>query len=434
MLSATFHLPGVLACLFGAPAMAPDDQGVPRLLLDRRLQERPVLLAGIDGNTIRYTDAAGLPRNESITEYLAILPTRAPRPPAPAPPPNPGEPPAPPPALAPAESPDHPVAGPILELTDGQRFAGVMAGEGSGSETIAWLHPILGVLEFRLDQIRRIRLHEGAWTGAAAGQSDLLIFSNGDRLEGFVEAIGARLRFGDLEGKAAPRDLPLDRISEIILANAPAQPSPQAAVAWLRDGSVIACRVIRTTRQGELTLSATLQESEAADTRAESRRPAPALRLDDLLAVSFQSPGASLAPLGALTPSSQEPLGGRRWTSPAAPIDADRAILNAPDLDLPGPMAVTWSLPAGATRLAAQAELPRENWTWGDCELVVIAATPAGPKELLRKRLNADAPTATLTGAFPEGSTALTLRLEPGASGPIQDHVILHRPLLLIGK
>ena len=61
-------------CFLGASAVAQETRGVPRLLLDRQLQERSVMLVGLDGRTIMYTDAAGLVRNESVGEYLAIIP------------------------------------------------------------------------------------------------------------------------------------------------------------------------------------------------------------------------------------------------------------------------------------------------------------------------------------------------------------------------
>jgi hypothetical protein len=241
------------------------------------------------------------------------------------------------------------------------------------------------------------------------------------------------VKFSVGDGKAPARELALDRVQEVALANPPAAGPDQGAVAWLRDGSVIACRVIRTTRAGELVLSATLQESEAPDTRAESH-PRGAMRLDDLLAISFRASGATLVPLATLPMPEQKPAGERRWSRPATAIEPARAVLGAADIDLPGPMSVTWNLPAGTTRLSAAAELPRQNWTWGDCDLVVLTGDAQGDKELFRQRLNAESPRAAIAAAIDPGATHLTVRLEAGPGGPVQDHAVLLRPMLLVEK
>jgi hypothetical protein len=82
------------------------------------------------------------------------------------------------------------------------------------------------------------------------------------------------------------------------------------------------------------------------------------------------------------------------------------------------------------------AELPREFWTWGDCELVV-SISPAGQTagaELARQHLSAAQPVATINAALGEaaGERRLRFRLEPGEFGPVQDRIILRRPLLLV--
>lgn len=423
----------------GAVASAQQSRGVPRLLLDRRLDERAVMLTALDNGTIRYTDGAGLPRTEPATEYLAILPQPAP----------PAAPHAPTATVAPEGAPDQqtvkaaapeeqdrPLANPLVELTDGQRFAGSVAPEPPGEDSLRWATPALGPMEFKLDQVKRIRLHEGAWSAQPpeAATDDVLILSNGDHLHGFVESVAKNVRLTAGEGgKGQAREVPLERVYEVIFANPPVAASARAAVAWLRDGSVVSCRVIRSNREGELTLSAVLQESEAADVRAEGR-PAAALRLEDLLAVAFESGGAAIKPLASVAPVQVSPGASRRWTRPVRAIDPERAVLGAADLDFPGPMSVSWDLPKGASRFAAQAELPVQSRTWGDCDLIVSAADAGGEKEVFRQHLSADAPAAVISVALPEGASRLTVRIDAGPLGPIQDRVVLHRPLLLIGK
>lgn len=420
-------LAALAACV---PAWA-QESGVPRLLLDRRLQERPVMLLGLDQGLVRYTDAAGLVRSEPVGEVMAILPRREIPEPAVPVRASTDHPDLPPPTMVrPPVEPERPAAGPILELTDGQRFAGGPASSGEG-ETLAWSHPALGVLRFKLDQVLRIRLHEGPWTPLAEPvRDDLLILANGDRLVGFVEEIGETgLTFAPAQG--APRELLFERVHEVHLANPAAESPTTGAVAWLRDGSVIACRLITTSRLGELTLHDTLQDSEAQETPAESPG-SPALRLDDLLGVSFHIPGASLVPLATIPPAEQAPAPDRRWTPPMEAVEPERAVLGAADLVLPGPMSVTWDLPAGAARFVAGVELPRQAWTWGDCE-IVVAADGAATRELFRQRLNAEAPAAQIAVSV-QGARRLTIRVEAASLGAVQDRVLILRPLLLVGS
>ncbi len=435
-----FHLVSVLAC-GASSALAQESKGVPRVLLDRQLHERAVLLAGLDGRTIMYTDAAGLLRNESVAEYLAIIPPLEPaapaRPPAPA---NGHREPELPPARAWS----------VIDLADGERFFGDVAPAAAAKDSIRWSHPVLGQMEFKIDQVRRIRLDmppAGSWSKpvpvlAPDTKDDLVIFANGDRLSGFVEGLTGlprELRLTSSEkgaGAGGARTIKLDVVREVVFANPPQSIPARSTLVWLKDGSVIACRAVKSGRLGELTLNLSLQDSEASpsDVTADPR-PAGALRLDDLQGAAFE-PGA-LVPLCSLPPVEQKPVGDRRWTRPIAIADADRAVLGAGDIELPGPLSVEWDLPPGATHLGADAELPRQMWTWGDCQVVVSAlgsgSGASAETELFRSRLNADQPHARIAVAV-AGAKRLRIRIEPGAFGPVQNRVVLRRPLLLIER
>jgi len=425
-----------LCTLWAHPAAAQTATGAPRVLIDRRLQEREVYFVGIDDRLLRYLDSGGLPRSEPIADYLALLPGSA-------------EAATPRRTIIPADTepqgpPELSAASPpaaMLELTDGQRFAGLPTPSDPGAapqnpDTIRWTHPVLGPLEIKLDQVRRIRLNQPADEAPIApAADDIVILSNGDRLAGFIESIGATLHFS-VAGKDKAVEIPLDRIQELVLANPAQRPPPHAIMAYFRDGSIIACRALNTNRVGELTINRRLQDSESPDPKPSEAPAHPSLRLDDLLAAAFDA--AAMVPLATIPPATQEPAPGRRWTRPARAIDPHRTILAAADITIPGPMTVEWDLPAGATRILSTAELPRQNWTWGNCILVVsiVPATPsqAAETELLRQRLSADQPAATLSAALPDRPwpRRLRIRLEPGDYGPIQDQIILRRPLLLI--
>jgi hypothetical protein len=432
---------GLLALCATAGAWQ-EPQGVPRTLIDRKLQERAIQLTTIDTRSVTYIDIAGLVRHEPVTEYLALTP------------------PSPAdlarraaqlqstneqatsgpdgklnvPVISTSTLPARPVS--LLVLADGQRFSGVIAPTGTAvKDVIRWSHPVLGILEFKLEQVRRAQINSPGPDGPTAtppAQNDAVIFANGDRIEGFVESIASdKLEFG-IGDKGEVRTIELGVVREILFANPP-QPLPaRSMMLWLRDGSVIASRGIQTNRMGELLISPALRETDASP--SESSSGTPGLRLDDLLAAAFED--ESLVPLAALPPLRQSPEGERRWTAPITAIESDRAVLGAADIQVPGPMSVEWELPAGASRFATEAELPRPMWTWGDCDLVVTVAIEGGESELFRRRINADQPRVRLSVALgdPAASKRLRIRVEPGAYGAVQDQIVLHRPLLLIEK
>lgn len=403
------------ATLCCAQASAQEVRGVSRVLLDRRLNERTVLLTSIDEKRISYTDSAGLERSgEDIGEYLAVL--------SPV-----GEDHA---MLA-----IHPAS--LIELTDGERFVGTLVGGGreSKADSILWEHAALGVMEFKLDEVKRIQFQGGPDSDAPApprreSSSDLVVLANGDRVEGFVDSITANVRM-DVNG--TQRELPVERVQEIVMAGGGIAPQPKAGlIAWLKDGSVIACRTLHSTRLGELVLSPRVMNAEEHPTEAPASQVS--LRLDDLWALSLDPTGT--VPLASLAMGKQTPSADRRWARGAIALDVGWAPLGLADIEFPGPMTVEWDLPAEATRLASEAELPRQMWTWGDCELVVLVQTAGGESELWRKRINAEAARARIAISLPDAGAPrkLRVRLEAGQYGAVQDRIVLRRPVLLIEK
>ena len=217
MRPSAFQLLTVLACAGGALGQEP--KGVSRVLLDRQLGEHPVTLVGLDGRAIMYTDAAGLVRNESAAEYLAIVsPRESAAPPKPAAPASSKRAPEPEPTPARASS--------TIELADGERFFGDIAPEAPPKDAVRWLHPTLGTMEFKFDQVRRIRLDmppPGSWGKAAPvaapdSKDDVVIFANGDRATGFVESVTGTPRQLHLSpvGKGEARDVDLNVVREEI--------------------------------------------------------------------------------------------------------------------------------------------------------------------------------------------------------------------------
>lgn len=406
------YLPLAICHFASAPANA-QEKGVPRVLLDRALEERPVLLTALDAGTLTYMDGA-LVRTEPTAEYFAILPA----PPAPAAPRSADR----FAAAAPEAPAGEPRPGMLLELIDGQALTGTLAGAAPGGDGFAWSHPSLGPVRLKIDHLRRLRVAPSAAPAEAPAASDLIVFVNGDRMEAFVENLADPITVSVGE---ETHTIPLERIAQVVFANPPQAPS--GAFAWLADGSVLGVRHIRTTRVGEVLLTPRLASDSESPEMAGSGGAA-SIPLADLTGLNFDI--AALRPLSALEPESQEPAGARRWAPPLEALGRPGA-LGAQDLLLPGPMSVRWSLPDDMTRLVADAELPRESWTWGDLELVVAVSGAGAPRELVRQRLHAAAPSVRINADLGEGGgRTLEVRIEAGSYGPVQDRVVLRRPLL----
>ena len=377
-------------------------EGVERVLIDRGLDEQAVVVLRLGDGTIVYDDELGLRRHEPTGVFLAMV----------------REDPGPPP----------PVEDGVLELVTGERLPGRVAArqrvedEAETSAALWWRRPERDPVRIPLDLIDRVVLDPGAHLESETS-ADVVLLRNGDTLRGFVERIGTAVI---IDTGGAPAEVTLDTVAVIDLAN-PREPF-DGMVAWLDDGSVLAVTSLSSGAEGTVRLLGAREvpeETEAVDVLAEE------IPLEHLSGLEF-APG-SLRTLGSIEPESQTPAPGRRWTEP---LDVrGGAALGLGDIVLPGPMAVTWIIPAGATRFATSVELPEAMRTWGDCEVVVAGESREGEVELSRHRLNAESPIARINAELPapgEPRRRLRITLEPGAYGPIQDRVTLRRPVLLV--
>ncbi|MCC6660193.1 MAG: hypothetical protein IT437_04835 [Phycisphaerales bacterium] len=387
--------PPALRARFHAPG---GDGPVMRVLVDNGLRARTVQLVGLDDHTISYMDVGGLIRAEPFSEFVALLP-------------------------ADGQAPSAPMVG--LWLRDGQRLAGdLRPGEGADG-LVRWMHPALGALDVPLESLAAARLLRAGETarepaGPPPVDADAAVLVNGDIVAGFVQSIGTVTK---VEVGGEVRAIERDRIARVQIANPPAARAGTAV--WLADGSVVVIDGVHTGPTGVVRVHPALDTSAPAGSEGSAVGGGREdLRVADIVAVAFDA--ARIVPLATLTPSSQRAV-GRAW---AAPITGagDGNLLWAGDLSMPGPMVVTWDLPPGATRLWMTADLPADMWTWGDCDLVVSV----GEAEAKRTRLWAEHATEDIVVDLPAtGRRVLTITLEPGNYGPIQDRVVLRRPLLL---
>jgi hypothetical protein len=410
---------GALPCM---PLAAQD--GVPRLLIGRDLSEQEVSLVRIESDRIIYRDSLGALRSESPDRYIAVTIVRD----------DHGQ------SRTARTREDEEQGRPsILELTDGQRLTGSLvplAAEAPAEEMVRWSNPLLGLMEFRLDDVRRILLSPaGIPVGAQASAGDVIILANGDRLEGFVGGLGAQL---SLELGEQAREIPLDRIAGILFSN-PSVPL-RGTVLYLRDGSIIACD-LAAGDDGQVAILLRGREGEATE-RPRSESAAVRIPVAEVAAIALDA--EALVPLTSLEIVQQAAPNGRRWVPPLRLLGRESPLLGAADVEFPGPMTVEWRLPAGAAYFAARAELPQTMWNWGDCELIVSLVSGSGTREaateVFRSRMNAETPSAEIginllaaaRQAGSRGPVRLRVRLDPGLYGPIQDQIVLRRPLLVL--
>jgi hypothetical protein len=393
-------MPVLGACAAAAlawPSLA--QEGVPRVLLDYQLQPRAVRLISIDTRNITSVDARGLMQTESLEQYVAMVPG------------------------ADEAAPLGVAQRPAVELSDGRRFVGLPTGRAGDTETLEWkAAEFESPLSIPLEDIRRVRLRPGTAPAGAATARDALVLINGDVIEGFVESIGDPTR---MDHDSGPVDIPLERIAEVRLGGP--ERRPEGMRLWLRSGTVAGIVSITTHRQGggfEFLLPGDGQ----TEADAPWRRGAAAL--DDLRAAAFDL--GRLTPLASLGAARETGGPDRVFAEPLRIGESAGAVLDAADIEFPGPMSATWALPAGAVRLGGIAEIPEDSRAWGDCVLV-FSTGPDPAQEVYRAALSGKEPRVEFSIALPgvRGAT-LTATVEAGPYGPIQDRVVLRRAVVLL--
>ncbi|MBI1189229.1 MAG: hypothetical protein GC200_00910 [Tepidisphaera sp.] len=384
-----------------APALAGqgDEETIPRVLLDSDLRASTVRLVSIGPDSVSVRDQNGKPVTYERRQVAAILPViegtaslgesteRADAPP------------------------EHSAPLGRLELVMGEQLPGMLSSKPGQGDRLAWESHLWGRVELPLERAAFVLLQpESAYaTRRPTGSADVAVLANGDTIEGFVSSLGPSLR---IERDHKVTQLPPERVVSVIFANPPEK--PKGAWVWLHDGSAVGVTGLELSSGGELKLAGL---------------GAAALRAGELRAIVFDA--------GRLTPLSGLPMQlgpsdpARRWTRPPIVGDARQSPAFAADIELPGPMSVRFTLPKGATRVGGRAELPANCRVWGDCELLVgvLGGKPT------RIRLNSETPevdfSVDIAGA---GGDTLEISIDPGPSGPVQDRVVLRRPVVRIGR
>jgi len=386
------------------PAAAPDPGR--RVLIDRELNAREITLLSITEDAISYTDDQGRSRQASVGGLVALLPLDQAWD-------------APSDSSTTFGSSGAPTGDGFLELADGQRLPGEHAATSGDEDSIVWAHPVFGLLAINLDRVASAVLRDtsaGAMdeqrtTQPVPDDLDQLILANGDRITGFVISMGDPI---EIEVGDEIFEIPAERVSSVRLANPPT--GMRGLVVWLDDGSVVVVTAIDG-RDGE-SIELALPTGQTG-----------VFPVDALDAVAFRA--GRLQGLAAIEPVSQFPLGERYEGQPTRivndPVYQSSGRLRAPDIEIPGPMRIEWRIPDGARRFATIAEMPFDAIPWGDCVLRVEVDSI----EQASQRIDANNPRFEINIPIEPGARTLTISVEPGAWGPINDRITLRRPLLL---
>lgn len=397
------------------------------VLLDQELRASVVTVRSIGPGGLRVVDEGGAERDVPLATIAAIAPGWW-RPgtegselawSAPAPGPKPGALPG------------------MLRLTDGRRLAGHIAFADVAEDAVVWDSPQLARSVFRLDDIRVLENQGVSAEAGVRGAGDHVVMVNGDVLSGFVARVATSVK---LESDGRKLDLPISQVARLELAN-PAR-APRGLRLWLQDGTVCGASGFGAPKSpSELRL---LREPAPGSTPGDGD---VAISLEDIMALAPDA--ATVIPLASLAIAEQRALGERRFAEPvvlrwrgetlgAAWRDSIEpgtagAPLDAPDIDLPGPMVAEWRLPEGARRAAGWAEVPQGSRLWADCTLVLEAVGRGGVvTELARQGMGGSRPVFEFAVDFPASTELLRVSVEEGARGPIQDRVVLRRALVLV--
>lgn len=307
-----------------------------------------------------------------------------------------------------------------IELADGQRLVGSPLVLGSSQpadwavsegEGLVWATPLLGSVKVPIGLLSRVVLRESETVAEVDELNDVVVLANGDRTRGLLERIWPDVVL-DVDGQI--RTFDMSAVSSITLANPKAERSGSRV--WLSDGSIVAVDSL-------ISINNSVQ-LDPADPLELAARETALLTIHEVLAVAFASGG--VRPLADLGPPAWEALSG--WALPPRMSDPQLTLLGSAEVELIGPVAARWDLPAAARRVAVRVRLRDDCRVWGDCEVSVAVVDPQGQSSPIGShRLHGGAPDATFTVDLPAitGSRVLELRVEEGLGGAIQDRVMV---------
>lgn len=301
----------------------------------------------------------------------------------------------------------------LLVLADGQRLPGkALFGEPAADSVLVWNHTWLGRLEVPLEQIRTV-LFQRHSVAPPAGDADMLLLANGDLVEGFIRTLGDPVAVEVESGEDVQIvEIPLTSIDAVNIVTPSVEPRGRRV--WMADGTVVDARQITLGDDG------IMRFLEAGMRAGELTRP-----LSAIAAVQFDH--QAMTPFAGLKPMRVEGPAGR-YIVPQPTVLDDASPLGLSRVEFRGPLTVRYALPGAgrdALRFVADARLPVSTGDWADCELIIYD----DEREVYRTHLLPTHSSAAIDVML-SGAT-VTIEVAEAGNGPIQDHIVLHRAMLL---
>ncbi len=308
---------------------------------------------------------------------------------------------------------------PSLTLTDGQCFTGIWVGPSPQGDGLRWRHDRLNTLTVSLDRVSRI-----VWDAAnipslndmeLPPSSDTLRLINGDALIGFVTGLNDKGVELLTDSSNEPVTIPYSRIAWLAMANPLQDRGSYEHLLTLADGTRV---YVSDLRIADEIIKGSAEIPGDASVTFE-------WPMSELAQIDFGSGSYRIIPLNRLLlrESSAGEVFGLRL-----PVRTDSQTVR-----MHAPASLTYELPEGAVRFAAEAELdvqdaPDDIDRWADFDLVLIN----GGQEIGRWRINGKQPRVRVQA--PLLGSDLTIRLETGINGPILDRLRLTRAVVLVDE
>ena len=295
-----------------------------------------------------------------------------------------------------------------LFLSDGQRIPGKLELRGG---VPSWVSPWCAPRALDGDGVRGFALGTAALPAASDG--DVLLLRNGDRVDGIVSGITASGIAVEV-GSGADRSistLAWDTVSAVGLV---APPMPRAgARVWLADGTVI---------DGDSVSWMTPQYMRIVGGSGTAQRP---ISIPRRMVLAVQSSPTSATPLAQLAPvASGVTAPAARYSQPSPTVVAGTWGLDAPPIEIEGPVVLSYPAQSAPSRLVAVASRPSTAREASDVDLVVRS----GGKELLREHMDAMRARMEIRVDIP--AAPFSIELVPSSGSAAGAFVVLERAVL----
>ena len=295
-----------------------------------------------------------------------------------------------------------------LFLSDGQRIPGKLELRGG---VPSWVSPWCAPRALDGDGVRGFALGTAALPAASDG--DVLLLRNGDRVDGIVSGITASGIAVEV-GSGADRSistLAWDTVSAVGLV---APPMPRAgARVWLADGTVI---------DGDSVSWMTPQYMRIVGGSGTPQRP---ISIPRRMVLAVQSSPTSATPLAQLAPvASGVTAPAARYSQPSPTVVTGTWGLDAPPIEIEGPVLLSYPAQSAPSRLVAVASRPSTAREASDVDLVVRS----GGKELLREHMDAARSRMEIRVDIP--AAPFSIELVPSSGSAAGAFVVLERAVL----